>query len=84
MDTFVCSVIPNWYACGMVKRTSLNLDLDLVAEAREVLGSNGTTDTVHRALEEVVRREKLRRLAERTFDDLTPEALERLRATRTW
>lgn len=68
----------------MIKRTSLNLDLDLVAQAREVLGSNGTTDTVHRALEDVVRREKLRRLAEETFEDLTPEALERLRATRTW
>ena len=70
--------------CAMVKRTSLNLDLELVAEAREVLGSNGTTDTVQRALEDVVRREKLRRLAEEPFEDLTPEALERLRATRTW
>jgi len=68
----------------MVKRTSLNLDLNLVGEARQVLGSNGTTDTIHRALEEVVRGEKLRRLAERTFDDLTPEALEQLRKTRTW
>jgi Arc/MetJ family transcription regulator len=48
----------------VVKRTSLNLDLDLVAEARTVLGSNGTTDTVHRALEEVIRQEKLKRLAE--------------------
>jgi Arc/MetJ family transcription regulator len=70
--------------CAMVKRTSLNLDLDLVAEARAVLGSNGTTDTIHRALEDVVRREKLRRLAEEKFEDLTPEVLERLRATRTW
>jgi Arc/MetJ family transcription regulator len=68
----------------MIKRTSLNLDLDLVGQAREVLGSNGTTDTVHRALEDVVRREKLRLLADETFEDLTPEALERLRATRTW
>lgn len=68
----------------VVKRTSLNLDLDLVAQAREVLGSNGTTDTVHRALEAVVRREMLRRLAAEPFEDLTPEALERLRATRTW
>jgi Arc/MetJ family transcription regulator len=68
----------------VVKRTSLNLDLELVATAREILGSNGTTDTVHRALEDVVRREKLRRLAERKFEDLTPEALRRLRATRTW
>ena len=68
----------------MVKRTSLNLDLELVAKARNVLGSNGTTDTVHRALEEVVRQEKLRWLAERDFSELTPEVLRKLRATRTW
>ena len=68
----------------IVKRTSLNLDLDLVGRAREVLGSNGTTETVHRALEEIVRQEKLRWLAERDFSELTPEVLERLRATRTW
>ncbi len=66
----------------VVKRTSLNLDLDLVGKAREVLGSNGTTDTVHRALEEVVRQEKLRWLAERDFSELTPEKLRELRATR--
>ena len=69
--------------CIMIKRTSLNLDLDLVAEAREVLGSNGTTDTVHQALEEVVRHQKLRWLADRDFSELTPEVLDRLRATRT-
>ena len=61
----------------MIKRTSLNLELDLVAQARAVLGTRGTTDTVHRALEEVVRREKLRRLSEWTFD-LTPEEEHRL------
>lgn len=68
----------------MIKRTSLNLDFDLVAQAREALGSTGTTDTVHRALEEVVRQEKLRRLAEWDFSELTPEKLRELRATRTW
>ena len=62
----------------MIKRTSLNLELDLVAQARDVLGTRGTTDTVHRALEEVVRREKLRRLSEWTFEHLTAEELERL------
>jgi Arc/MetJ family transcription regulator len=67
----------------MVKRTSLNLDLDLVADARSVLRTRGTTDTIHRALEEVVRRERRRALAERTFEDLTPEALADLRRTRT-
>jgi Arc/MetJ family transcription regulator len=68
----------------MVKRTSLNLDLELVAEARKVLGTTGTTDTIHRALEDVVRRERLRALTEERFEDLTPEALDQLRATRTW
>jgi Arc/MetJ family transcription regulator len=68
----------------MVKRTSLNLDLDLVGQAREALGSKGTTDTIHRALEEVVRREKLRRLAAEPFEDLTLEALEQLRKPRSW
>ena len=62
----------------VVKRTSLNLDLDLLAEARAVLGSNGTTDTIHRALEDVVRREKLRRLAEYDFSKFDEE--ERRRA----
>jgi Arc/MetJ family transcription regulator len=72
------------YDVLVIKRTSLNLDLDLVAEARAALGTRGTTDTVTRALEEVVRTQKLRELAERTFEDLTPEALEELRRTRTW
>jgi len=67
----------------MKKRTSLNLDVDLVAEARDVLGTNGTTETVHRALEAVIRREHLRRLTQRTFEDLTPEALDELRRWRT-
>lgn len=62
----------------VIKRTSINLELDLVAAAREVLGSNGTTDTIHRALEDVVRREKLRRLAEYDFSEYDEE--ERRRA----
>lgn len=68
----------------MVKRTSLNLELDLVAQARDVLDTSGTTDTIHRALEEVVRRERLRLLALEPFEDLTLESLEQLRATRSW
>jgi Arc/MetJ family transcription regulator len=72
------------YAVLVKKRTSLNLDVDLVAEAREALGTTGTTATIHRALEEVVRRRKLEALAARTFEDLTPEALAELRRTRTW
>jgi Arc/MetJ family transcription regulator len=67
----------------MRRRTSLNLDLDLVAEAQDVLGTSGTTETVHRALQDVVRREHLRRLQERTFEDLTPEVLAERRRPRT-
>jgi Arc/MetJ family transcription regulator len=56
------------YNLDMTKRTSLNLDMSLVDEARNELGTNGITETVHRALAEVVRQAKLRRLVARTFD----------------
>jgi Arc/MetJ family transcription regulator len=72
------------YDVLVIKRTSLNLDLELVAEARAALGTRGTTATVTRALEEVVRTQKLRELAAETFEDLTPQALAELRRTRTW
>jgi hypothetical protein len=65
-----------------MERTSLNLDLDLVVEARAILGTKGTTDTIHRALEEVVRRDRLRRLAREPFADLTDDKLRDLRETR--
>lgn len=70
------------YDSAVVKRTSLNLDLDLVADARSILHTRGTTDTIHEALAEVVRRERLRELAAQHFEDLTPETLDRLRARR--
>jgi Arc/MetJ family transcription regulator len=66
----------------MIKRTSLNLDLDLVAHARDVLKTRTTTETIHRALEEVVRREELKKLAEWDLGELTLEDLERLRRPR--
>lgn len=66
----------------MVRRTSVNLDFDLVNEAKEVLATKETTETIHRALREVVRQAKLRRLVARRFD-LAPEELERLRQPRT-
>jgi len=64
----------------MIKRTSLNLDLDLVSRARDVLDTRTTTETIHRALDEVVRREALRKLAE-WRPDFTLEDLERLRGS---
>ncbi|HEV8686556.1 MAG TPA: type II toxin-antitoxin system VapB family antitoxin [Gaiellaceae bacterium] len=68
---------------GRIRRTSLNLDTALVAEARKVLGTAGTTDTVHGALADVVNRERRRSAAGLRFDDLDASALERLRAPRT-
>lgn len=51
----------------MRKHTTIDLDRDLVAEARQVLGTTTATDTIHAALAEVVRRR--RRMA---FLDLQP------------
>ena len=52
----------------MTKRTSLNLDFALVEEAKGVLDTRETTETIHRALSEVVRQARLQRLAQRRFD----------------
>jgi len=67
----------------MVKRTSLNLELDLVAEAQKTLGTKGTTDTIHKALSEVVRHERLADLARWRFDHLQDGWLAELRLSRT-
>jgi Arc/MetJ family transcription regulator len=64
----------------MVRRTTINLDVELVTQAREILAAKNTTDTVHGALREVIRRERLRRLAERKWEWLTPERLQAMRA----
>jgi Arc/MetJ family transcription regulator len=47
-----------------VRRTSMNLDLELVEQAKAELGTNGTTETVHAALSEVVRRAAIERMLE--------------------
>ena len=71
----------------MVRRTTINLDAELVTQARELLGTKNTTDTVHGALREVVRRGRLRRLAERdwgmTLEELTEMRRSRVE-TRPW
>lgn len=66
----------------MVRRTTVNLDMDLVAEARKILKTKNTTDTVHAALREVVRREDLERLAEWDLGGKTLEDLKELRRSR--
>src|SRR6185312_8151444 len=71
---------PRWvYASPVVKRTNINLDLDLVEQAAHELGTRRTTDTVHEALRDVIARARRVRLARRNFADLTPDALEQMR-----
>ena len=60
-------------------RTTLNLDADLVADARRVLGAKSVTETIHLALGHVIRQQRLDSLAKRDFSALTPEMLDRLR-----
>jgi Arc/MetJ family transcription regulator len=67
------------YVLLVVKRTNINLDMDLVEQAAHELGTRRTTETVHEALRDVVARARRARLAQRDFDDLTPEVLEQVR-----
>ena len=67
------------YRIGVVKRTNINLDMDLVEQAAHELGTQRTTDTVHEALRDVIARARRERLARRDFEDLTPESLEAMR-----
>ena len=62
-----------------VKRTSMNLDRELVRAAAEVLGTDGTTETVHEALREVVRIRLRAQLMARDFPLPTFEELRRMR-----
>ncbi len=66
----------------VTRRTSLNLDFKLLAEAKEVLETTATTETIHRALAEVVRQARLQRLAKRRFA-VSDTELAALRASRT-
>lgn len=65
-----------------LKRTTMNVDTELVARAGEILGTRGTTQTVHQALEAVVRRDALRSLAGRRFAGMDLRTLEDLRRGR--
>jgi Arc/MetJ family transcription regulator len=72
------------YSVSVVRRTSINLDVDLVAQARKVLGTKTTTDTVHTALRETVRRELVERLLKRRFDHMPEGWLDELRRGEHW
>lgn len=64
------------------RHTTLNLDMELVEEAGQVLGTARATDTIHVALQEVIDRDKRRRLLDMGLGDLTPERLQDLRRNR--
>ena len=66
----------------VIRRTSLNLDFELVEEAKGILHTRETTETIHRALAEVVRQARLQRLARRRFD-VRDADLDDLRRSRT-
>jgi len=69
---------------GMARRrTTVNLDPVLLEEAMEALGTDQVTETIHRAFAEVVNRRRREWLARAELPDLTPAALEDLRAWRT-
>ncbi len=66
----------------MIKRMTINLDSELVAQAREILNTRNTTDTVHSALRDVIRRERLQRLGEWDLGGKTLDDLKELRRSR--
>ena len=72
------------YNLPMGKRTSLILDPRLLEETAKILGTKGPTATVRRSLEEVVRQEKLSRLARMEFPEDALERLEQMRRPRTF
>lgn len=65
----------------MRKHTTLDLDLEVVREAADALGTRGTGETVRAALEEVIRARRRQRLLELTTD-LDLGQLGRMRRTR--
>lgn len=65
----------------MRKHTTIDLDQDLVREAATVLGTTKTTDTVHAALADVVRRQRRLGLFE-IAHDLDLAGLDALRSDR--
>ncbi|HEX2160627.1 MAG TPA: type II toxin-antitoxin system VapB family antitoxin [Thermoleophilaceae bacterium] len=67
-----------------MKRTTINLDVDLAAEASDLLGTSRMTDTVHAAMRDVIRRRKLESLSRRRFPDLTLESIEEDRRPRSF
>ena len=77
-------VVNHAYTYRMRKHTTIDLDMRLVREAGEALGTQRVNETVHRALSEVVARRRRSWLAQHDFAGLTPETLAEMRSPRTF
>lgn len=51
-----------------IMRTTVNLDVEVLEEARRALGTDGVSETVNAALADVARRVAIRRFDVRLFD----------------
>ena len=65
----------------MRKHTTIDVDVDLLRDAAQALGTTGTIDTIHAALSEVVRR-RLRMDFLNSRPALTLDDLKQMRAHR--
>lgn len=71
----------------MKRKTTIEVDDDVLARAQDVLGTSGLKDTVDRALEEVIRGARKRELMERVrsgegWDIRDPEVVGKARQWR--
>ncbi len=69
---------------GDRRHTTLNVDMELIMEAQQIVGTAQVTETIHRALRDVVDREKRRQLLSMDRGDLTPQRLEETRRNRSF
>lgn len=66
----------------MTKRTTLEIDQELLQDAKRITGARTTKDVVHLGLESLVRKERLRQIASLRgsgLSRLTHEELEEMR-----
>jgi hypothetical protein len=61
-----------------MRRTTLILDEDLIAEARAALNAKTVTETIPLALARVIRDQRLRDFSGQTFLDLSPGLIDQL------
>lgn len=75
--------MPGVNGLATMQRTTVNLDKQLLREVEKELGTSGPTETVNAALAELVRREKLARVAEMSIsqENIDADVLATIRKT---